>query len=59
MKKSLWVMGYSAMYVKDDNIVDGVLDKMVETFGVKLNKWNGEISPNPLYSFPSVTQCPS
>ncbi len=52
-------MGYSAMYVKDDNIVDGVLDKMVETIGVKLNKWNGEISPNPLYSFPSVTQCPS
>jgi hypothetical protein len=31
-------MGYSAMYVKDDNIVDRVLDKMVETFGVKLNK---------------------
>ncbi len=52
-------MGYSAMYVKDDNIVDGVLDKMVETFGVKLNKWNEEISPNPLYSFPSVTPCPS
>jgi hypothetical protein len=25
-------------HVKDDNIVDRVLDKMVETFGVKLNK---------------------
>ncbi len=42
----------------DDNTIDKVLDKMMKTFGVKLNKGSGEIPRIPYTVFPSITPCP-
>ncbi len=39
----------------DDNTIDKVLDKMMKTFGVKLNKGSGEILRIPYKVFPSIT----
>ncbi len=42
----------------DDNIIDKVLDKMMKTFGVKLNKGSGEIPRIPYTVFPGITPYP-
>jgi hypothetical protein len=42
----------------DDNIIDKVLDKMMKTFGVKLNKGSGEIPRIPYKVFPGITPYP-